>query len=114
MNKRIRQYIGLIVAIILYYVVHEGTHLLFALSIGAFKNVNIMGLGVQIDIYVDKMTQTQLGVFCLLGSVATIILAYILVALIDKIGKLSSHVLKTCAYIHYTLVCFVDFLVVET
>ena len=98
MNKRMRQYIGLIVAIILYYVVHEGTHLLYALFIGAFKKVNIMGLGVQIDIYAEKMTQTQLGVFCLLGSIATIILAYVLVILIDKIGKSSSSVLKTCAY----------------
>ena len=98
MNKRMRQYIGLIVAIILYYFVHEGTHLLFALSIGAFKNVNLMGLGMQIDIYAEKMTQTQLGVFCLLGSIATIILAYVLVAVIDKIGKSSYSLLKTCAY----------------
>lgn len=98
MNKRMRQYIGLIMAIIAYYIIHEGTHLLYALSLGVFKQVNFIGLGMQIDIYSEQMTQTQLGIFCLMGSVATIVFAYVLVALIEKIGKLSSKVFKACAY----------------
>ena len=91
MNKRMRQYIGLIAAIIAYYLIHEGTHLLYALAIGAFKQVNFMGLGMQIDIYSEQMTQTQLGIFCLMGSVSTAVFAYVLVALIEKIGQLSSN-----------------------
>ena len=63
MNKRIRQYVGLLSAVIAYYLLHEGAHLLYALSIGAFKQINLMGLGMQIDIYAERMTQTQLGVF---------------------------------------------------
>ena len=98
MNKRTRQYIGLLTAIIAYYIIHEGTHLLYALSLGAFKQINFMGMGMQIDIYSEKMTQTQLGIFCLLGSVATTIFAYVLVVLIGKIGKLSSKVFKACVY----------------
>ena len=98
MNKRTRQYIGLLTAIIAYYIIHEGTHLLYALFLGSFKQINFMGLGMQIDIYSEQMTQTQLGIFCLLGSVATTIFAYVLVALIGKIGKLSSKVFKACAY----------------
>lgn len=78
MNKRARQYIGLLSAVIAYYLIHEGAHLLYALSIGAFKQINFMGLGMQIDIYSEKMAQTQLGVFCLIGSVATLLSAYIL------------------------------------
>ena len=31
MNKRIRQYIGLLSAILTYYIIHEGSHLLYAL-----------------------------------------------------------------------------------
>ena len=85
MNKRVRQYVGLFSAVIAYYLLHEGAHLLYSLSIGAFKQINLMGLGMQIDIYAEKMTQTQLGVFCLLGSVTTLLTAYILIALIDKI-----------------------------
>ena len=98
MNKRVRQYVGLLSAVIAYYLLHEGAHLLYALSIGAFKQVNLMGLGMQIDIYAEKMTQTQLGVFCLLGSVATLLMAYILIALTDKIGSISSKAVKACLY----------------
>ena len=98
MNKRIRQYVGLLSAIIAYYLLHEGAHLLYALLIGAFKQINLMGLGMQIDIYAEKMTQTQLGVFCLLGSVTTLLIAYILIALIDKIKIISSKAVKACLY----------------
>ena len=98
MNKRIRQYVGLLSAIIAYYLLHEGAHLLYALSIGAFKQINLMGLGMQIDIYAEKMTQTQLGVFCMLGSVTTLLTAYILIALIDKIRNISSKAIKACLY----------------
>ena len=98
MNKRVRQYVGLLSAVIAYYLLHEGAHLLYALSIGAFKQINLMGLGMQIDIYAEKMTQTQLGVFCLLGSVTTLLTAYILIALIDKIRNISSKAIKACLY----------------
>ena len=98
MNKRVRQYVGLLSAVIAYYLLHEGAHLLYALSIGAFKQINLMGLGMQIDIYAEKMTQTQLGVFCLLGSVTTLLTAYILIALIDKIRGISSKAIKACLY----------------
>lgn len=98
MNKRIRQYVGLLSAIIAYYLLHEGAHLLYALSIGAFKQINLMGFGMQIDIYAEKMTPTQLGVFCLLGSVTTLLTAYILIALIDKIRNISSKTVKACLY----------------
>lgn len=98
MNKRVRQYVGLLSAVIVYYLLHEGAHLLYALSIGAFKKINFMGLGMQIDIYAEKMTQTQLGVFCLLGSVTTLLTAYILIALIDKIKNISSKAVKACLY----------------
>ena len=98
MNKRVRQYVGLLSAVIAYYLLHEGAHLLYALSIGAFKQINLMGLGMQIDIYAEKMTQTQIGVFCLLGSVTTLLTAYILIALIDKIRGISSKAIKACLY----------------
>ena len=98
MNKRVRQYVGLLSAVIAYYLLHEGAHLLYALSISAFKQINLMGLGMQIDIYAEKMTQTQLGVFCLLGSVTTLLTAYILIALIDKIRGFSSKTIKACLY----------------
>lgn len=98
MDKRIRQYLGLISAIMAYYLIHEGAHLLYAFYIGAFKQINFIGLGVQIDVYAEKMTSTQMGIFCILGSVATTIISYLLVALTDKIGQSPSNVFKACMY----------------
>ena len=49
MNKRVRKYIGIIVAILMYYAVHEGAHFICAVFLGVFKQINIMGIGVQIS-----------------------------------------------------------------
>lgn len=98
MSKRARQYIGLLAAILAYYVVHEGAHLIYALCIGVFKQINFIGLGVQIDVYAEQMTSEQMGIFCILGSVATTITAYVLVVLADQIKNISSKVFKACMY----------------
>ena len=56
MSKRTRQYIGILAALAAYYLVHEGAHLLYAVCTGVFKQINFMGLGVQIDVYAERMT----------------------------------------------------------
>ena len=98
MSKRTRQYIGLISAIIAYYVIHEGAHLVYALCTGVFKQIKFMGLGIQIDVYAEKMTSEQLGIFCLVGSVATTIVAYLLVILANRIKDIPSKCFKACIY----------------
>ena len=98
MNKSMRQYIGLFSAIVAYYIVHEGAHLLYAVCTGVFKQVHFMGLGMQIDVYADKMTSQQLGIFCLAGSIATTITACVLIILADKIKSMSSKCFKACMY----------------
>ena len=81
MSKRTRQYIGILAALAAYYLVHEGAHLLYALLSGVFKQINFMGLGVQIDVYAEHMTNMQLGIFCLVGALATFCVGYLLAAL---------------------------------
>ena len=98
MNKKVRQYIGLFSAIIAYYMIHEGAHLVYALCIGVFKQVNFIGLGMQIDVFADRMTTEQLGVFCIVGSIATTIAAYVLVILADRIKNMTSKCFKACMY----------------
>ena len=98
MSKRTRQYIGLLSAVLAYYIIHEGAHLIYALITGAFKQINVMGMGVQIDIYAERITDIQLGIFCLVGSVATFVTAYTLVLFTNKIGKNSSKIFKACMY----------------
>ena len=98
MSKRTRQYIGLLSAVLAYYIIHESAHLIYALITGAFKQINVMGMGVQIDIYAERITDIQLGIFCLVGSVATFVTAYILVLFTNKIGESSSKIFKACMY----------------
>ena len=87
MSKRIRQYIGVFAAVIAYYIIHEGAHLIAALYYGVFKGINFMGLGIQIDVYADRMTDNQLGIFCLAGPVATLLFGWVLILLAKQIWK---------------------------
>ena len=98
MSKQIRQYFGLITAVLAYYLIHEGAHLVYALSIGVFRQINFMGVGVQVDVYAQQMSNLQMGVFCLIGAVATTIAAYVLTLAAPKICKASSKVFKACMY----------------
>ena len=98
MNKRLRQYAGLLAAIAAYYLIHEGAHLVYALLIGVFRQVNIAALGVQIDVYAEQMTEAQMGIFCIIGSIATLITGWILSAAASIIGKRPSKVFKACMY----------------
>lgn len=108
MSRRIRQWIGVASAVIAYYLVHEGAHFLYAIYTGVFKEINFMGIGVQIDVYADKMTNTQLGIFCLVGSIATLIAAYGLVLLTGRICRIQSKVFKTCMYYITMVMLFLD------
>lgn len=98
MNKRVRQYLGILCALLCYYVVHEGAHLIYALCLGVFRQVNLMALGVQIDIFRDQLSDVQLGWFCLVGPLATLAAAWMLVLLSDRICASRSVVLKACAW----------------
>ena len=108
MNKKIRQYIGLLSAIFAYYIIHEGAHYFYSLSIGTFKQINFIGLGVQIDVVADKMTSTQMSIFCLVGAVATTLTSILCVLVIDKIIKNNSKVFKAIMYYITLALLFID------
>ena len=104
MSKRMRQYIGILAALAAYYFVHEGAHLLYALLTGVFKQIRLMGLGVQIDVCAERMTDTQLGIFCLVGALATFCVGYLLAALARSICHAKSKLLR--AMIYYITIAF--------
>lgn len=95
MSRRMRQYISIFAAIISYYIVHEGAHLIAALYYGVFKSINFMGLGMQIDVYADRMTDIQLGIFCLVGALSTLVCGWLLVILCRRICSVRSKVFRT-------------------
>lgn len=98
MTKRMRQYIGILAALAAYYLVHEGAHLLYALLTGVFKQINFMGLGVQIDVYASRMTDIQLGIFCFAGALATFCVGYLLTVLTKNICRAKSKLLRAVFY----------------
>ena len=98
MSKRARQYIGILAAVIAYYLVHEGAHLLYALITGVFRQVKFMGLGMQVDVFRERMADTQLGIFCLVGALATSFVAYLLTAFAKRIGTAESKLFRAVLY----------------
>lgn len=108
MNKRLRQSLGCLCALIGYYLVHEGAHFLYAWSIGAFRELRFLGLGIQVDVYPDRMTDVQMGWFCLMGVAATALAGCILAALAPKIGRHPSNFFKVCMYYLTLAFLFVD------
>ena len=104
MSKRMRQYIGILAALTAYYFVHEGAHLLYALLTGVFKQIRLMGLGVQIDVCAERMTDMQLGIFCLVGALATFCVGYLLAALAKNICRAQSKLLR--AMLYYITIAF--------
>ena len=78
--------------------IHEGAHLIYALSVGAFRQINFMGLGVQIGIYEEQMSNLQLGIFCLSGAAATMVTAYVLTLTASQICKADTKIFKACLY----------------
>jgi len=104
MSKRVRQLVGIFAAIVAYYLIHEGAHLLYAVCTGVFKQINFMGLGVQIDVYAEHMTNMQLGIFCLVGALATFSVGYLLAALARSICHAKSKLLR--AMLYYITIAF--------
>ncbi len=102
-GKRARQYIGIFAAVTSYYLVHEGAHFICAFSMGVFKQINFLGLGIQIDVNNIAMTDMQMGIFCLAGAVATFIVGYVLVLLCGKICNVKNKNFKAIMY-HITIV----------
>ena len=108
MNKQLRQYLGLISSVAAYYTIHEGAHLLCALLMGVYKQVNFMGLGIQIDVFTERMAPVQMGIFCLAGSFSTIAAAWILIVSANRITTSPSPTFKACLYYITLVMLFCD------
>lgn len=98
MEKRIRQYTGILAAVAAYYAIHEGAHLLTALCCGSFKQIRFLGLGIQIDVYADRMTNLQMGIFCLAGAAATFAAGWGMILLAKRICRIKSRMVKTAMW----------------
>ena len=96
--KQIRQYIGILAAAAAYYSVHEGAHLLCAVLLRTFKQIHFLGIGMQIDIYAERMTDGQLALFCIAGAAATLFAGIMLAALAGIMSRIKSKLLRAAMY----------------
>ena len=71
---------------------------------GVFEKVKISGLGVQVVANIESLTDFQKAIFCISGSITTLIIAYCLVMFINKIVECKSKFLKAISY--YTTLAF--------
>lgn len=106
MKRNLRKWCSLIVAVVLYYTVHEGAHLLVALILGTFERVRFAawGLGMQIVVDSSAMSDVQLFVFGAVGAAATLVAGYLMVLGRRRILQSSSKLLRAIAY--YTTLIF--------
>ena len=102
--KNLRKWFALICAILLYYIIHEGSHVIVALLYGVFEEVKILGLGVQVVANVEVLTYFQIGIFCIAGSISTLLVGDLLVLFSKRIAKSKNKVFKAICY--YTTLAF--------
>lgn len=98
MRKIGRKILGLVAAIALYYVVHEGAHLVYALCAGVFRRIVFMFPGVQIQIDAARLSTFQMGMFNLVGAAATLVSAYVLCFFSKKIKRIRSNAVRAVFY----------------
>lgn len=93
-----RKWLALICAIVLYYLIHEGSHVIVALLYGVFERIRILGVGVQVVANVERLTDFQTGIFCIVGSISTLFVAYMGVLLLPRITASNSKVFRAIGY----------------
>ena len=103
-KNNLRKWFALICAILLYYIIHEGSHVIVALLYGVFEEVKILGLGVQVVANVEVLTDFQIGIFCIVGNISTLLVGYLLVLFNKIITKSKNKVFKAICY--YTTLAF--------
>lgn len=89
-----RKWFALICAVFLYYLIHEGSHVIVALHYGVFEQIRMLGVGVQVVAKVEALTNLQTGIFCIVGSIATLLTAYMTVLLLPRITASKSKLFR--------------------
>lgn len=104
LEKSVKQWLGVFIAIVSYYIIHEGTHLLLALILGVFERIRFVGIwGIQIVTTEGSLNGINLALFSGLSSIVTILIGYIL-AFHPSIYKIKNK--NILIGIYYIVLCF--------
>ncbi len=94
----LRKWVSLIIAVLIYYLIHEGSHLVVAYIYDAFEEVKFLGIGVQVVINDTILSKMQLAVFCIVGSIASLAVGYIFAVLTNKIININNKYFKAIGF----------------
>ena len=72
--------------------------MLCAVFLGSFRQIRFMGIGMQVDVYAEQMTDGEMALFCIAGAVATLFAGIVLAALAGKISHKKSTLLRAVMY----------------
>ncbi len=110
MARNARKWFALICSIILYYIIHEGAHVVAALLLGTFQRIRIVGfgLGVQVVANTTAMSNVQLFIFCIVGAIATLVVGYVLVLRRQNLLKNKNKVVRAVGYYATLVFLMVD------
>lgn len=72
--------------------------MLCAVFLGTFRQIRFMGIGMQVDVYAERMTDGEMALFCIAGAVATLFAGIVLAALAGKISHKKSTLLRAVMY----------------
>jgi len=101
MSSNARKWLAVLVTIVGFYVVHEGAHLMLALVFHVYQGIHLYAfgmLGVQVLIDATALSARQLAVFGVAGSVASLLVAYLLVFMRKPLLTLQSKPAKAIGY----------------
>jgi hypothetical protein len=107
-KRNLRKWVALAIAVVCYFLIHEGAHWVYAMSAGVFKQINIISIGIQVEPYTELMSDIQLGIFCLLGPVSTIVVSYVLLALTPRFLAVKSDYARAITYFSTLALLIID------
>ena len=69
-----------------------------------FEKIRILGLGVQVVANIEILTNFQTAIFCVVGSISTLLVAYLLVLFTKRIVESKNKLFKAICF--YTTLAF--------
>lgn len=98
LERNLTLWFGIVVAVLVYYTVHEGTHFIQAVISNNFNSIRLVGfLGIEI-VTNEVPTGIELALFSGLSAVVTSFLGYIMVLYTPKILMLKRKIIKVSFY----------------
>lgn len=73
-----------------------------------FRQINLIGFGIQVELFRERVSDVQLGIFCLAGPAAAIVAGYMLALAARWIVKCRSLLFRAIAYYASLVLLMVD------